>query len=74
MVAGMRSYLAAEGVDVVDEVGKSSLVLSSEQGHLTNGHFDADRLLQSLEGAVNDAINDGYGRRQHDAQLDQRYR
>ena len=60
MVAGLRSYLAAEGVDVVNEVGKGSLMLSSDQGHLTNGHFDADRMLQSLEGAVNDAMNDGY--------------
>ena len=56
----MRSYLAAEGVDVVSEVGEGSLVLSSDQGHLANGHFDADRMLQSLEGAVNDALSDGY--------------
>ena len=40
MVAGMRSYLAAAGVDVAREVGKGSLVLSSDQGHLVDGHFD----------------------------------
>ena len=60
MVAGMRSYLAAAGVDVVREVGKGSLVLSSDQGHLENGHFDADRMLQALEGAVRTALSDGY--------------
>jgi len=60
MVAGMRSYLAAAGVDVAREVGKGSLVLSSDQGHLVNGHFDADRMLQSLEDAVHEALRDGY--------------
>ena len=34
MVAGMRSYLSAAGVDVAREVGKGSLVLSSDQGHI----------------------------------------
>jgi hypothetical protein len=31
MVAGMRSYLAAAGVDVAHEVGKASLVLSAKR-------------------------------------------
>jgi hypothetical protein len=39
MVAGMRSYLAAEGVDVAQEVAKAGLVLSSEQGHLVDGRL-----------------------------------
>src|ERR1051326_1505495 len=60
MVAGMRSYLAAAGVDVTREVGKSSLVLSSDQGHLENGHFDADRMLHGLEAAVDLALSEGY--------------
>src|SRR5580658_2195498 len=37
MVAGIRSYLAAEGVDVAREVDDGSLVLSSDSGHLVNG-------------------------------------
>src|SRR6202044_3799262 len=60
MVAGMRSYLAAAGVDVAREVEKGSLVLSSDQGHLTNGRFDADRMLRGLEEAVLQSLSDGY--------------
>jgi hypothetical protein len=39
MVAGMRSYLAASGVDVVEEIEKSALVLSSDQAHLQMTFF-----------------------------------
>jgi hypothetical protein len=60
MVAGMRSYLAAAGVDVASEVETGSLVLSSEQGHLVNGHFDADRMLHALDAAVHQALSEGY--------------
>ena len=60
MVAGMRSYLAAAGLDVEHEVGKASLVLSSEQGHLVNGHFDVNRMMDMLEHALTQALNDGY--------------
>ena len=60
MVAGMRSYLAAAGVDVAHEVEKRSLILSSDQGHLAGGSFDADLMLQALEEAVQQAHNDGY--------------
>lgn len=60
MIAGMRSYLAAAGVDVAREVGKGSLVLSSDQAHLENGHFHADRMLEGLEVAVHQALSEGY--------------
>ena len=60
MVAGMRSYLSAAGVDVAREVGKGSLVLSSDQGHLVDGHFDVDLMLRALEDAVQQALTDGY--------------
>jgi hypothetical protein len=60
MVAGMKSYLAAAGVDVARVIDKTSLVLSSEQGHLTGGRFDVDRMLSSLEDAFDQARNDGY--------------
>ena len=39
---------------------KGSLVLSSEQGHLKNGRFDIDRMLEMLSAAVNQALNEGY--------------
>jgi hypothetical protein len=60
MIAGMRSYLAAAGVDVAREVGKGSLVLSSDQDHLEDGHFHADRMLEGLEAAVHQALSEGY--------------
>ncbi len=60
MVAGMRSYLAAQGVDVAIEVKKGSLVLSSDQQHLDNGSFDVDRMLSALEEALQQALKDGY--------------
>jgi MEDS: MEthanogen/methylotroph, DcmR Sensory domain len=60
MVAGMRSYLAAAGVDVVQESERATLVFSSDREHLLGGSFDVDRLIQSLEDAVDRALNDGY--------------
>jgi DcmR-like sensory protein len=61
MVAGMRSYLAAAGVDVAREVEKSALVLTSARGHLTDGvHFDPEQMMRSLESALNAALREGY--------------
>ncbi len=60
MVAGMRSYLAASGVDVAAEIEKGSLVLSSDQPYLVNEHFDAERMLRALDDAVKQALSDGY--------------
>jgi len=60
MVAGMKSYLFAAGVDVIYEVARASLILSSDQSHLENGDFDTDRLLRMLEDTLNQALGDGY--------------
>jgi len=60
MVAGMRSYLAAAGVDVTREINRRSLVLSSEQDHLVDGRFDVDRMMNTLDGALRQALKDGY--------------
>ena len=60
MVAGMRSYLAATGLDIAHEIGKASLVLSSDQRHLASGCFDVDRMMHTLEDALQQALNDGY--------------
>jgi hypothetical protein len=60
MVAGLQSYLAAAGVEVERELEKGSLVLSSEQGYLTDGVFDADAMLDTLELCVQQALADGY--------------
>jgi hypothetical protein len=60
MVAGMRSYLAAAGVDVTRETEKGSLIMSSEQDHLVHGQFDIDRMMDTLAGALDQALKDGY--------------
>jgi hypothetical protein len=60
MVAGIRSYLAARGLDVAQEVDRGSLVLSSDTGHLEDGIFDPPRMLAMLGDAVDDALADGY--------------
>jgi hypothetical protein len=60
MVAGIRCYLAAAGTDVAYEVGRSSLVLRSEQRHLVGGKFEIERMMYSLDDALDQALNDGY--------------
>ena len=60
MVAGLRSYLAAAGVDVAQEVTRNSLTLSSDQPHFANGSFDMDRLLKTLENLLKSALRDRY--------------
>jgi hypothetical protein len=60
MVAGMRSYLFAGGVDVVYEVARTSLILTSDRSHVKDGHFDIDQMLRMLEETLNTALSDGY--------------
>ena len=60
MVAGLRSYLSAIVVNVAEEVANGRLILSSDQGQLKNGQFDADEMLHQLEETINRAFSDGY--------------
>ncbi len=60
MVAGIRSYLAAAGLDLTRELERGALVVSSDQSHLVDGQFDSDRMLALLEDAVNEALRDGF--------------
>lgn len=60
MVAGLRSYLAAIGVDVLAEAAKSSLILSSDQRHLVHGRFEVEPMLQLLSDSGAQALKDGY--------------
>jgi hypothetical protein len=60
MVAGMRSYLAAAGVDVAEESARKRLVLSSGRDHLIDGRqFDLVRMMQSLKDALKQALDEG---------------
>jgi hypothetical protein len=60
MIAGMSSYLAAQGMDVAHEVAKTSLALSSDQSYLAGRSLDVEEMIATLELAVVQALRDGY--------------
>jgi hypothetical protein len=61
MIAGMKSQLAALGVDVEHEIASGSLILSSEQNHLVGEwQFDVQAMIATLEQRLNQALRDGY--------------
>lgn len=60
MVAGMRCSLLAEGLALPDEIAKGSLICTSDQGHLVDGRFSADKMLEMLHLAMQQALADGY--------------
>jgi hypothetical protein len=60
MVAGLRSQLSALGIDVAHEIEKSRLVLSSDTVVSSDGSFNMQVMLQKLEEAVEQALQDGF--------------
>jgi hypothetical protein len=60
MIAGMRCYLSAAGIDVEVEVAKGRLLLSSDQRHLDSGKFSVNRMLRTLNDAVQQSVLDGF--------------
>src|SRR5437762_12794547 len=60
MVAGIRSYLDATGLDVAGELQRGALVVSSDQSHLVDGQFDSDQMLAMLDNAIAEAKRDGF--------------
>lgn len=60
MVAGMRCHLAAAGLDLEEQVERGALTLSSDQGHLSEGKFEVDRMMRLLQDAVQKALTNGY--------------
>jgi hypothetical protein len=60
MVAGMRSQLAAAGLNLAEHTESGALVLSSDQSHLVGGRFDVDGMLSLLNDAVCQALEAGY--------------
>jgi hypothetical protein len=60
MVAGMRSYLAAAGVDVAEETSRGSLVLSAAQNLVNGDTFDVEYMIDGLKAALDRALHDGY--------------
>ena len=59
MVAGMRSYLSAMGMNVAMEIENGRVVFSSEAPDTGNG-FDMDVMLATLEDSLDQALTDGY--------------
>lgn len=59
MVRAMRHRLSLMGTDVARETASGRLVLTSEQQHLIDGSFDVDRMMQSLEEALHQALQQG---------------
>jgi len=59
MVAGMGSYLAARGRDVLEDTKRGRLILSSDQHVFSDGLFDVDAMLNELEGALEQALKRG---------------
>ena len=57
---GIRSYLIASGLNVFDEIHKKRLILSSDRSHLRDGLFDPQVMMESLQAALNTALEDGY--------------
>lgn len=60
MMSGLRSCLAVLGGNVVDEVIKGSLVLSSDSTLSADGSFDSKLMIDKLEDALDRALDDGY--------------
>lgn len=60
MVAGMRSYISAAGVDVARAIDEGRLLLSSEQGHLVEGDFDPEGMTRRLEQMLDEALEEGF--------------
>jgi len=60
MVAGLRSSLAAIGVDVAAEVTERRLILSSDSTAAASGSFDINQMLGFLENGLTQSIADGF--------------
>lgn len=60
MVAGLRTLLAAKGLDVVSETSKARLILSSKPALAADGSFDVELMLYNIEYALDQALTAGY--------------
>lgn len=60
MVAGMGSYLAARGREVLEDTQRGRLVLSSELHSSSEGLFDMNGMLAGLENTLEQSLKDGY--------------
>ena len=59
MIAGMRSTLAAMGIDVSSEIAKARLILSADTV-VPGKDFESNVMLGKLEDTLDQALSDGY--------------
>jgi signal transduction histidine kinase len=52
--------LSRKGVDTAREQDRGALVLSSDRGHLTDGKFDPEAMIDGLCAAIDGAVRDGF--------------
>ena len=60
MIAGLRFCLSTLAIDLEEQIGKGALVLTSEQDHLVGGSFQAEKMLDMLDRAIDQALADGF--------------
>jgi hypothetical protein len=60
-LVGFRDALRHEQIDPDEAHARGALILlTKEEAHLLDGCFDSERMLGMLNGAVEDALNEGY--------------
>src|SRR5437016_4374270 len=59
-VAEVHWDLALNGLDVISEIQRRSLILTSDRSHLQNGRFDVQEMLARGRSSVDQALNYGY--------------
>jgi hypothetical protein len=60
-VGNFRNSLRAAGIEVEREEARGALVLLNKgQGHLAEGTFDPARMIERLDAAVKQALDDGF--------------
>jgi hypothetical protein len=56
-----RERLRGEDLDAAaEEQRRALLLLTKEEAHLRDGHFDSERMLRMLSQTLEDALNDGF--------------
>jgi len=61
LIQRFRLTLGKLGVDVSNMVQQRALIeATNAEAHLAGGHFDSERMLQLLNGALEAALNDGF--------------
>jgi signal transduction histidine kinase len=56
----VEAALATRGVDTHRERSRGSLVLSSDRGHLRDGRFEPETMVDQLSASIDEALSDGY--------------